>query len=98
MVPLIAHESHLCFSWTCFFALMVHCASLLSSSIAPPSRLLCCSYVKGIRALCEASLLCRIERNRSHDDEYHRPALDVRDVSYLSAGNTHELVARMKFS
>jgi hypothetical protein len=55
-------------------------ASLLSSSIAPSSRLLCCSYVKGIRALCEASLLCRIERNRSHDDESHRRALDVRDV------------------
>jgi len=47
---------------------------------APSSRPFCCSYVKGIRALCEASLLHRTERNRSHDDESHRRALDVRDV------------------
>jgi len=66
--PLIAHES----------------ASLLSWSIAPhlcshgPLRRravpFCCPYVKGIRALREASLLCRTQRNRSHDDECHRRA------------------------
>jgi hypothetical protein len=31
-------------------------------------------HMKGIRAPLSASLFCRRERNRSHDDEFHRHA------------------------
>jgi hypothetical protein len=35
---------------------------------------LCLAHVEGIRAPLSASLFCRRERNRSHDDEFHRHA------------------------
>jgi hypothetical protein len=57
--------SLLSWSMTCFFALMAH---------APSSH-----HVKGIRAPLSAPLWCRRERNRSHDDEFHRHALDSCD-------------------
>jgi len=50
-----------------------------------------CFHVEGTRAPCQASLLCRTERNRSHDDECHRPALECSCCSYLSAGNTRQV-------
>jgi hypothetical protein len=90
MVPLVPHES--------LFALMVHDLLFALMAHAPSSRPFRCSYVKGIRAPVSASLLCPIERNCTHDDECHRRAFDVRDVRIYLPGNTHRLVARMKFS
>jgi hypothetical protein len=55
-------------------------------------------HVKGIRAPLSASLLCRRERNRSHDDESHRHALACSCCPYLVAGNTNQPLMRMKFS
>jgi hypothetical protein len=45
---------------------------------------------EGIRAPLSASLVCRRERNRSHDDEFHRRALEYSCCSYLAAGNTNQ--------
>jgi hypothetical protein len=56
------------------------------------------AYVEGIRAPLSASLFCRRERDRSHDDEFHRYALEYSCCSYLAAGNTNQRLKRKKFS
>src|SRR5262245_25198326 len=98
--PLIAHEPLVdgafdrwvasLLSWTCFFALMVHCAVEPSAPLFLRQRnqgaivgRRCCVVLDGTARTTMSIIALRS---------------NVRAVSYLSAGNTHKLVARMKFS
>ena len=76
----MAHESHLCSHGPASLLSWSMTRSLLSWSMRRRAVRSVVPTSKESGRCVRASLLHRTERNRSHDDECHRRALDVRDV------------------